>query len=153
PLAIALKGDGKKRAIATGNSMIAFGALTGGVKFYSAYPMTPASSIMHWLEPRASKYGMVMKQMEDEIAAMNATVGAGHMGCRSMTGTSGGGFALMTEAIGLAAMTETPCVVAHVMRGGPSTGLPTKSEQADLFQDLGAGQGDYPKAIIPPITA
>ncbi|MCG3206188.1 MAG: 2-oxoglutarate oxidoreductase subunit KorA [Elusimicrobia bacterium] len=152
PLNIKVQGDGKKRAIATGNSMIAFGALTGGVKFYSAYPMTPASSIMHWLAPRGAKYGLVMKQMEDEIAAMASTVGAGHVGCRSMTGTSGGGFALMTEAIGLAAMTETPCVVAHVMRGGPSTGLPTKTEQADLFQDLGAGQGDYPKAIIAPIS-
>lgn len=152
PLNIKLKGDGKKRAIATGNSMIAFGALAGGCKFYSAYPMTPASSVMHWLAPRASKYGMVMKQMEDEIAAMGSTVGAGHVGCRSMTGTSGGGFALMTEAIGLAAMTETPCVIVHVMRGGPSTGLPTKTEQADLFQDIGAGQGDYPKAIIAPIS-
>ncbi len=152
PLDIKMKGDGKKRAIATGNAMIAFGALTGGVKFYSAYPMTPASSIMHWLAPRGSKYGLVMKQMEDEIAAMASTVGAGHVGCRSMTGTSGGGFALMTEAIGLAAMTETPCVVAHVMRGGPSTGLPTKTEQADLWQDFGAGQGDYPKAIIAPIS-
>lgn len=152
PLSIKLKGDGKKRAIATGNSMIAFGALSGGCKFYSAYPMTPASSIMHWLAPRASKYGMVMKQMEDEIAAINATIGAGHVGVRSMTGTSGGGFALMTEAISLAAMTETPCVAVHVMRGGPSTGLPTKTEQGDLFQDLGAGQGDYPKAIIAPIT-
>jgi 2-oxoglutarate ferredoxin oxidoreductase subunit alpha len=152
PLNVKLQGDGKNRALATGNAMIAFGALTGGCKFYSAYPMTPASSIMHWLAPRAAKYGMVMKQMEDEIAAMNSTVGAGHVGVRSMTGTSGGGFALMTEAIGLAAMTETPCVVAHVMRGGPSTGLPTKTEQADLFQDIGAGQGDYPKAIIAPIT-
>lgn len=151
-LGFALKGDGKKRAIATGNSMIAFGALTGGVKFYSAYPMTPASSIMHWLAPRASKYGMVMKQMEDEIAAAASVVGAGHMGARAMTGTSGGGFALMTECISLAGMTETPCVIAHVMRGGPSTGLPTKTEQGDLFQDLGAGQGDYPKAIIAPIT-
>lgn len=151
-LDIKLSGDGKKRAIATGNAMIAFGALTGGCKFYAAYPMTPASSIMHWLAPRASKYGMVMKQMEDEIAAMNAAVGAGQVGCRSMTGTSGGGFALMTEAISLAAMLETPVVVAHVQRGGPSTGLPTKTEQGDLFQDLGAGQGDYPKAIIAPIT-
>lgn len=152
PLNIKLQGDGKKRAITTGNAMFAFGALTGGCKFYAAYPMTPASSVMHWLAPRASKYGMVMKQMEDEIAAMNATVGAGHVGCRSMTGTSGGGFALMTEAISLAAMTETPCVVIHVMRGGPSTGLPTKTEQGDLFQDIGAGQGDYPKAIIAPIS-
>lgn len=153
PLDVKLKGDGKKRGIVTGNAMMAFGALAGGCKFYAAYPMTPASSVMHWLAPRASKYGMVMKQMEDEIAAINISVGAGQMGVRAMTGTSGGGFALMTEGVSLAAMLETPVVVIHVMRGGPSTGLPTKTEQADLFQDLGAGQGDYPKAIIAPITA
>ncbi len=152
PLDIKLQGDGKKRALSTGNTMFAFGALAGGCKFYTAYPMTPASSVMHWLAPRASKYGMVMKQMEDEIAAMNATVGAGHVGVRAMTGTSGGGFALMTEAVGLAAMTETPCAVIHVARGGPSTGLPTKTEQGDLWQDIGAGQGDYPKAVIAPIS-
>ncbi len=152
PLNVKFVGDGKKRAIATGNAMFAFGALAGGCKFYSAYPMTPASSVMHWLAPRAAKYGMVMKQMEDEIAAMNVIVGAGQTGCRAMTGTSGGGFALMTEGIGLSAMLETPTVVIHVQRGGPSTGLPTKTEQGDLFQDLGAGQGDYPKAIIAPIS-
>lgn len=152
-LSVKLQGDGKARAIVTGNAMIAFGALAGGCKFYAAYPMTPASSIMHWLAPRAAKYGMVMKQMEDEIAAINVSVGAGQVGVRSMTGTSGGGFALMTEGISLAGMLETPVVAVHVMRGGPSTGLPTKTEQGDLFQDLGAGQGDYPKAIIAPITA
>jgi 2-oxoglutarate/2-oxoacid ferredoxin oxidoreductase subunit alpha len=152
PLSVELKGDGKKRAFTTGNAMFAFGALAGGCKFYSAYPMTPASSVMHWLAPRAAKYGMVMKQMEDEIAAINVAVGAGQTGARPMTGTSGGGFALMTEGIGLAAMLETPVSVIHVQRGGPSTGLPTKTEQGDLFQDLGAGQGDYPKAIIAPIT-
>src|SRR5581483_5472567 len=134
---IRLPSGGPKRMVMTGNQAFAVGAVAAGCKFYSAYPMTPASSIMHWLAPRASKYGMVMKQMEDEIAAMCSTVGAGHMGARSMTGTSGGGFALMIEAISLAGMTETPCVVAHVMRGGPSTGLPTKTEQGDLFQDLG----------------
>jgi 2-oxoglutarate ferredoxin oxidoreductase subunit alpha len=152
PLNIALKGDGKKRGIVTGNAMLAFGALTGGCKFYAAYPMTPASSVMHWLAPRASKYGMVMKQVEDEIAAINIAIGAGQMGVRAMTGTSGGGFALMTEGVSLSAMLETPVVVIHVSRGGPSTGLPTKTEQADLFQDLGAGQGDYPKLVIAPIT-
>lgn len=152
PLAITLKGDGKKRGIVTGNAMLAFGALAGGCKFYAAYPMTPASSVMHWLAPRASKYGMVMKQVEDEIAAINIAIGAGQMGVRAMTGTSGGGFALMTEGVSLSAMLETPVVVIHVSRGGPSTGLPTKTEQADLFQDIGAGQGDYPKLIIAPIT-
>jgi 2-oxoglutarate/2-oxoacid ferredoxin oxidoreductase subunit alpha len=149
---LTLKGDGKKRMLMTGNQAIALGAVAGGCKFYSAYPMTPASSIMHWLAPRAAKYGVVMKQAEDEISAMNMAVGAGFSGVRSMTGTSGGGFSLMTEAVGLAGITETPVVVADVMRGGPSTGLPTKTEQGDLFHVLGASQGEYPKAVIAPVT-
>jgi 2-oxoglutarate ferredoxin oxidoreductase subunit alpha len=94
---------------------------------------------------------MVVKQAEDEIAVMNMTVGAGHVGARAMCGTSGGGFALMTEAIGLAGMTETPVVVISAQRGGPSTGLPTKTEQADLNQLYGASQGEYPRAIMAPV--
>ena len=86
----------------TGNQAIAVGALAANCKFFSAYPMTPASSIMHWLAPRAAQYGMLMKQTEDELAAINMAVGAGYAGVRSMAGTSGGGFALMTEAMGLA---------------------------------------------------
>ncbi len=142
----------QKRMFMTGNQAIALGALAAGCKFYSAYPMTPASGILHWLAPNGPKYGIVVKQCEDEIAAMNMAVGAGQVGARSMTGTSGGGFALMTEAVGLAAMLETPVVVVNCMRGGPSTGLPTKQEQGDLFQALGASQGDYPKFIIAPAT-
>ena len=92
-----------------------------------------------------------MKQAEDEIAVMNMTVGAGHVGVRAMCGTSGGGFALMTEALGLAGMTETPVVVISAQRGGPSTGLPTKTEQGDLNQLFGASQGEYPRAILAPI--
>jgi 2-oxoglutarate ferredoxin oxidoreductase subunit alpha len=114
--------------------------------------MTPASSIMHWLAPRASRCGLVFKQAEDEIAAVHMAIGAAHAGARAMTGTSGGGFALMSEAVGLASMTETPVVIVEVQRGGPSTGLPTKTEQSDLFQVLGAGQGDYPKAVLAPAT-
>ena len=152
PVAIALKGDKKRRMLLTGNQGIAMGAVVGGCKFYSAYPMTPASSIMHWLAPRAPKYGIIMKQCEDEIASINMAIGAGHAGVRAMTGTSGGGFALMTEAVGLAGMTETPVVIVSVQRGGPSTGLPTKTEQADLWQILGASQGEYTRAIIAPIT-
>ena len=95
---------------------------------------------------------MVMKQCEDEIASMNMAEGAGQMGVRAMTATSGGGFALMTEAVGLAGMLETPVVVVNVQRGGPSTGLPTKTEQGDLFQILGAGQGEYPRVILAPQT-
>lgn len=139
-----------KKMFMTGNQAIALGALIGGCKFYSAYPMTPASSILHWLAPRGHKYGMVIKQCEDEIAAINMAVGAGHVGVRAITATSGGGFSLMTEAIGLAAMIEAPVVVINCQRGGPSTGLPTKTEQGDLFQALGASQGDYPKIILAP---
>jgi 2-oxoglutarate ferredoxin oxidoreductase subunit alpha len=110
---IALAGDGKKRMVMSGNQAIALGAVAGGCKFYAAYPMTPASSIMHWLAPRAPRYGMLMKQTEDEIAAINMAVGAGFAGVRSMVGTSGGGFALMTEALGMAGMVEAPVVVAR----------------------------------------
>jgi len=145
-------GDGKRRPLAGGNPMIGFGALAAGCRFYSAYPMTPASSILHWLVKYGPKNGLLVKQCEDEIAALNMAIGAGHVGVRAMTGTSGGGFALMTEAIGEAAMTETPVVIVEVQRGGPSTGLPTKTEQADLFQLLGASQGDFPKAILAPRT-
>ncbi len=145
-------GDGKRRPLAGGNPMAGFGALAAGCRFYSAYPMTPASSLLHWLVKYAAKTGLLVKQCEDEIASMNMAIGAGHVGVRAMTGTAGGGFALMTEAIGMAAMTETPVVIVEVMRGGPSTGLPTKTEQGDLFQLLGASQGDFPKVILAPRT-
>ncbi len=145
-------GDGKRRPLAGGNPMIGFGALAAGCRFYSAYPMTPASSLLHWLVNYAAKTGLLVKQCEDEIASMNMAVGAGHVGVRAMTGTSGGGFALMTEAIGEAGMTETPVVIVEAQRGGPSTGLPTKSEQGDLFQLLGASQGEFPKVILAPRT-
>lgn len=151
-LGLGLELSKKQRLVMTGNQGIAVGALAANCKFFSAYPMTPASSIMHFLAPHGPKYGLVMKQCEDEIASMNMAVGAGQMGVRSMTATSGGGFALMTEAVGLAGMLETPCVVVNVQRGGPSTGLPTKTEQGDLFQLLGAGQGEYPRVILAPQT-
>jgi len=144
--------DGKRRLLASGNALIGFGALAAGCRFYSAYPMTPASSLLHWLVKYGPKAGMVVKQAEDEIAVLNMAIGAAHVGVRAMCGTSGGGFALMTEAVGEAAMTETPVVVVEVQRGGPSTGLPTKTEQADLFQVLGASQGDFPKLILAPRT-
>ncbi|MBI4354910.1 MAG: 2-oxoacid:acceptor oxidoreductase subunit alpha [Candidatus Omnitrophica bacterium] len=151
-LGVQLQAAKKRRLFLTGNQAIAVGAVAAGCKFYSAYPMTPASSIMHWFAKHAASCGVVLKQAEDEIAAINMAVGAGHVGVRAMTGTSGGGFALMTEAIGEAGMTETPIVVVNAQRGGPSTGLPTKTEQADLFQMLGASQGDYPKALLAPST-
>ncbi len=145
-----IKRQDKKYYVITGNYAIAAGAAIGGCKFYAAYPMTPATSILHWFASNGAKYGIVVKQFEDEIAVVNAAIGAGFVGTRAMCATSGGGFSLMTEAIGSAAMTETPVVIVNSMRGGPSTGLPTKTEQGDLFQALGASQGDYPKAIIAP---
>ena len=147
-----LKQTAKRRMLVSGNQAICLGALAAGCKFYAAYPMTPASSIMHWFAAHAAQYGLLLKQAEDEIAAINMAIGAGHVGVRAMTGTSGGGFALMTEAIGMAGMTETPVVVVLSQRGGPSTGLPTKTEQGDLFQMLGASQGDFPKIILAPRT-
>jgi 2-oxoglutarate ferredoxin oxidoreductase subunit alpha len=128
PRHIALAPDGKRRIVITGNQA--------------------ASSILHWLAPRAARYGMLMKQTEDELAAMNMAIGAGYAGVRAMVGTSGGGFALMTEAVGLAGMIEAPVVAVLSQRGGPSTGLATKTEQGDLFQALGASQGEYPKAVL-----
>lgn len=139
-----------KRPFITGNEAIAIGAVAGGCKFYSAYPMTPASSILHWMANHADQCGVVVKQCEDELAVANMAIGAGHAGVRAMCGTSGGGFALMTEAIGMAGMIEAPVVIVEVQRGGPSTGVPTKTEQADLNQVFGASQGDYPRAIIAP---
>jgi 2-oxoglutarate ferredoxin oxidoreductase subunit alpha len=141
---------GKRRLLLSGNEAVGFGALAAGCQFYAAYPMTPASSLLHWLANHAREAGCRVKQCEDEIAAVNMAIGASHAGARAMTGTSGGGFALMTEAVGQAAMTETPVVIVAVQRGGPSTGLPTKTEQADLFQMIGASQGDFPKIILAP---
>ena len=138
------------RPFVTGNEAIALGAVAAGCKFYSAYPMTPASSILHWMASHGERCGVVVKQCEDELAVANMAIGAGHAGVRAMCGTSGGGFALMTEAIGMAGMIEAPVVIVEVQRGGPSTGVPTKTEQADLNQVFGASQGDYPRAIIAP---
>ncbi len=140
----------KRRPFITGNEAFSLGAVAAGCKFYSAYPMTPASSILHWMAAHAERCGIVVKQCEDELAVVNMAVGAGFAGVRAMCGTSGGGFALMTEAIGQAGMIEAPVVVVEVQRGGPSTGIPTKTEQGDLNQVFGASQGDFPRIIIAP---
>jgi len=131
-----------------GNEALAYGMLHGGLQSYSWYPMTPGTPIGIFLAKYGPMEGCVVKQMEDEINVANYAVGAGYAGARSACGTSGGGFALMTEAIGFASMIEAPVVFINVARGGPSTGLPTKTEQGDLNQLLGASQGDFPRAII-----
>ena len=138
------------RHILTGNEAICLGALAAGCKFLAQYPMTPASSIMHWMAAHGPGHGVVVKQVEDELAAVNMAIGAGFAGVRAMTATSGGGFALMVEGLGQGGMTETPVVAVLVQRAGPSTGLPTKTEQGDLNLVLGAGQGDWPRAILAP---
>ncbi len=153
PLPIEWSFTRKRRPVVTGNLMIALGAVAAGCKFYSAYPMSPASFILHWLAAHSEKCGVVVKQAEDELAVVNLAIGAGHAGVRAMCATSGGGFALMTEAIGMAGMIETPVVIVNVQRGGPSTGIPTKTEQGDLNQAIGASQGDYPRVIIAPRNA
>jgi 2-oxoglutarate ferredoxin oxidoreductase subunit alpha len=140
----------KRRPFVTGNEATAIGAAAAGVKFYSAYPMTPASTILHWMANHTKQTDIVVKQGEDELAVMIMTVGAGIAGVRAMCATSGGGFALMTEALGMAGIMEVPIVCVEVQRGGPSTGLPTKTEQADLFQVFGASQGEFPRIIVAP---
>ena len=138
------------RMIMNGNEAIAFGAISAGLKFYSFYPMTPATTIGQTLAGYAGKMGLVVEQAEDEIAAINMAIGASFAGAPSMVGTSGGGFALMVEGVSLAAMTETPVVVVVAQRPGPATGLPTRTEQGDLNFVLHAGHGEFPRAIFAP---
>ena len=118
---------------------IGMGALMSGCKFYSGYPMTPSTGILDYMASRAEEYNLVVEQAEDEIAAINMAIGASFAGVRAMTGSSGGGFALMVEGLSLAGMTETPLVIAEMQRPGPATGLPTRTEQADLLFVLHAG--------------
>ena len=140
--------NAKPKMFIGGNEALALGMINGGLQFYAWYPMTPASPVGQFIATYGEKVGVVCKQMEDEINVSNAVVGAAVTGARAACATSGGGFALMTEAIGYASMVEAPVVYIEVARGGPSTGLPTKQEQGDLRQLLGASQGDFPRAII-----
>jgi len=146
----ALARMGAPKLLMTGNQGIALGAAAAGLKILVQYPMTPASSIMHWMAAHSQALGIVVKQSEDELASINMAVGASYAGVRSMTASSGGGFALMTEGLGMAGMTEVPVVVVNAARAGPSTGLPTKTEQGDLNLVLGAGQGEFPRAVLAP---
>lgn len=141
--------DGKSRYAMDGNTALSIGAYASGCKFYAAYPMTPASSILHWFAAHEDR-GVLFKQSEDEIAAINMAIGASYAGVRAMCGTSGGGFSLMVEGLGLAGMLEVPVVVVESQRTGPSTGLPTKTEQADLLFVMHASQGEYPKIVVAP---
>ncbi len=153
PFAESLPTGPKPLAVWTGNEALAMGGAAAGVKFYCAYPMSPATGVLHWMSKNARDLGIMVRQVEDEIAVANIAVGAAHAGCRSLCATSGGGFALMTEAIGMAGMMEVPVVFINVQRAGPSTGVPTKTEQGDLWQVLGASQGDFQRFIVAPKNA
>src|SRR5213594_2833809 len=128
------------------------GGVAAGVKFYAAYLMSFLTGVLMWMPQHERQLGIMVRQVEDEIGVMNMVIGAAHTGCRAMCATSGGGFALMSEAIGMSGMIETPVVCVDVQRAGPATGVPTKTEQGDLWQVLGAGQGDYPRIIVAPVS-
>ena len=134
----------------TGNDAFCLGAVKAGCKFFAAYPMTPINSIIAYFAAKARELGMVYFQPEDEIAAINSAIGAASAGVRSMTATSGGGFSLMVEALGMAGMTETPLVIINGQRPGPSSGLPTWTGQGDLKFVLSAGQDDFPRIVLAP---
>ncbi len=142
--------DPPERMLLDGNQAFAYGALVGGCNFVAGYPMTPGTSILEWLAGHGASHGVVVKHSEDEIAALNMVIGAAHMGARALTPTSGGGFALMVEALSLAGMTETPAVIVLAQRPGPSTGLATRTEQADLKFALSAGHGEFPRIVLAP---
>jgi len=145
--------DGKRRLLLNGNEAIGLGSLAAGVRIMPAYPITPASEVMEYLQHRIPKVGGVVLQTEDEIAALNMCIGASYGGARVITSTSGPGLSLMMEAIGLSGMTETPVVIVDAQRGGPSTGLPTKNEQSDMYAALFGTHGEIPKIVLAPSTA
>jgi 2-oxoglutarate ferredoxin oxidoreductase subunit alpha len=139
-----------RRWLLSGNEATALGAIRGGVRFAAAYPITPATEVLEWLAPSLAKVGGVLLQAEDELAAINMIIGSSFGGTPALTATSGPGLSLMIEALGLATSAEIPIVVVDVMRGGPSTGIPTKSEQADLNIAVYGLHGDAPHLVLAP---
>ncbi|WP_423751273.1 2-oxoacid:acceptor oxidoreductase subunit alpha [Salinirarus marinus] len=135
-----------------GDEAIGMGALAAGCRFYAGYPITPATNVMEYLVGRIEQYGGHVVQAEDELSAINIALGAARAGARAMTATSGPGIDLMTETFGLVATSETPLVIADVMRSGPSTGMPTKQEQGDLNMLLYGGHGEVPRFVLAPTT-
>lgn len=149
--ALSARPDGD-RLLMMGNDAIGYGALVAGCRFMAGYPITPATDVLEWMARYAPKYGGVVVQAEDELAAINMTIGASFAGVRSMTATSGPGQALMTEGIGLAGVVETPIVVIECARAGPSTGMPTKTEQSNLNHLIFSGHGEIPRVVLAPGT-
>lgn len=145
--------DGKERLLMMGNEAVALGALVAGCRFMAAYPITPASEIMEWLQKYLPKFGGVVVQAEDEIAAMSMCIGASFAGARALTATAGPGLSLKQETLGLAHTAEIPVVIVDTQRGGPSTGMPTKHEQSDVFAMLYGTHGDTPRIVLAPSSA
>jgi 2-oxoglutarate ferredoxin oxidoreductase subunit alpha len=143
-------GPSKDKLLLTGNRALAFGAIAANLKWVSSYPMSPSTSLFMDIVSYSRNLNIGALQTEDEIASICMAIGASYGGARSMVTTSGGGFALMTEAVGLSAMTETPIVIYNAQRPGPSTGLPTRTEQADLFFMAFASQGEFPRILLAP---
>jgi 2-oxoglutarate ferredoxin oxidoreductase subunit alpha len=144
--------DAPTRMVINGTAAVALGALAAGCKFMAGYPMTPATGIMHYFVGHAAALDLIFEQAEDELAALNMVLGASYAGVRAMTATSGGGFALMVEALSLAGMTETPAIIVLAQRPGPATGLPTRTEQGELEFAVHAGHGTFPRAVFAPGT-
>ncbi|MBN1262431.1 MAG: 2-oxoacid:acceptor oxidoreductase subunit alpha [Anaerolineae bacterium] len=142
--------DAPRRLFINGTQAFGMGALAGGCRFVAGYPMTPGSPVLIWFAQHAAKYGAVAKHVEDEISAINMAIGAAHAGARAMVPTSGGGYALMVEATGFAGITETPVVIYNAQRPGPATGMPTRTEQADMLFMLHASQGEFPRFLFAP---
>lgn len=134
----------------TGNDAAALGCIAGGVDFISAYPMSPSTGILTFMAKHSKEFNIIVEQAEDEISAINMSIGAWYAGARGMVSTSGGGFALMTEGVSLAGMIESPIVIYLGQRPGPATGLPTRTEQGDLNLALYSGHGEFPKIILAP---
>jgi 2-oxoglutarate ferredoxin oxidoreductase subunit alpha len=144
--------DIEQQILLSGTEAVALGAIAGGCNFISAYPMSPSTGVLVFLAKHAEDFDIIAEQAEDEIAAMNMAIGAWYAGARAMVTTSGGGFALMTEGLSLAGMLESPMVIHLAQRPGPATGLPTRTEQADLELALYAGHGEFPRIIFAPST-
>lgn len=143
-----LESKKNKKILITGNQAVGLGAIAAGVKFYCAYPMTPSTGVLNFLAKHSDEYGIAIDQVEDEVAALNMALGASYAGVRAMTGSSGGGFALMVEALSLAGIIEVPIVLINVQRPGPATGFPTRTEQVDLQFMIHAGHGEFPRMIM-----
>jgi 2-oxoglutarate ferredoxin oxidoreductase subunit alpha len=145
-----LKSGEQKRSLLTGSEAIGFGAVAAGLDLYFAYPMTPSTPVLHFFAQHGRDFGVVAVQPENEIAVANMAIGASFTGARSMVGTSGGGFCLMQEAFSLAGMTEAPVLFFVGQRPGPSTGVPTYTEQGELLFSLYPGQGEFPRIVVSP---